>query len=98
MPYKNIEERRLKQKLKKREQREKGRQTINELSPQNNIEHIHIECENEILIEKEKEKENEGRRTTIGLSSLTEKRKWTWTINGVVVPLSMTDAMPLAYI
>ena len=56
MPYKNVEERRLKQKLKKREQR-LGRQTIYALSP----------------------------------------RPWTWTINGVVVPLSMTDAMPFAY-
>jgi hypothetical protein len=57
MPYKNVEERRLKQKLKKREQRLEGRQTIYALSP----------------------------------------RPWTLTINGVVVPLSMTDAMPFAY-
>ncbi len=61
MPYKNAEERRLKQKLKKREQREEGRQTIYALSPQK------------------------------------EKQNWTWTINGVVIPLQMTQSMPLAY-
>jgi len=61
MPYKNAEERRLKQKLKKREQRSEGRQTIYALSP------------------------------------LKEKRPFTWTINGVVIPLEMTDAMPSAY-
>ncbi len=33
MPYKNAEERREKQKLKKREHRLEGRQTINALSP-----------------------------------------------------------------
>ncbi len=91
MPYKNAEERREKQKLKKREQRLEGRQTINALSPLIIPEIINIECKNEIL------PQEEGRQTINALSPLKEKRPWTWTINGVVIPLEMTDAMPSAY-
>ena len=91
MPYKNAEERRLKQKLKKREQRAEGRQTIYALSPHIINEISQIECKNEIL------PEEEGRQTIYALSPLKENRPWTWTINGVVVPLEMTDAMPSAY-
>jgi hypothetical protein len=92
MPYKNVEERRLKQKLKKREQRLEGRQTICALSPLiTNIDITSIHVDNEL--EDKIIKEEEGRQTIYALSP----RPWTWTINGVVVPLSMTDAMPFAY-
>jgi len=94
MPYKNVEERRLKQKLKKREQREAGRQTINALSSLNaNIDITSIPVVNEL----EDKINKEERQTINALSPQKEHRPWTWTINGVVVPLSMTDAMPLSY-
>ncbi len=90
MPYKNIEERRLKQKLKKREQRLEGRQTINEVSPLiTNIDITSIHVDNEL--EDKIIKDNEGRQTINELSPLKEKRKWTWTINGVVIPLSIIN-------
>ncbi len=96
MPYKNIEERRLKQKLKKREQRLEGRQTINELSPLiTNIDITNIHVDNKI--EDKIIKEEEGRQTINALSPQEEKRNWTLTINGVVIPLIMTDSMPYAY-
>ncbi len=95
MPYKNAEERRLKQKQYKREKREKERQTIDDVSslPEINESNIKQVAKQELLVEE--------RQTIYEVSSFKEEKQlFIYTItcgNGVKKVLPQTDAMLFNY-
>ena len=128
MPYKNVEERRLKQKECMRKLR--GCCSVNPNQPQKNgnITVIDTTNTNYDVNKKTEQKtccsvnpnqpQKNGNITVIDTTNTNydvnkkteqktccsvnpnqqkEKRPWTWTVNGVIIPLPMTDAMPLSY-
>jgi hypothetical protein len=93
MPYKDATIRREKQKECMR--RLRGCSSVNPNQAENNVNIIVIETKNNIYDVNKKEEINPC--CSVNPDQRKESRPWTWTINGKVIPLAMTEAMPLQY-
>jgi hypothetical protein len=93
MPYKNVEERRLKQKECMRKLR--CCCSVNPTQPQKNGNITVIDTTNTNYDVNKKTEQKTC--CSVNPNQQKEKRPWTWTVNGVIIPLPMTDAMPLSY-